>query len=59
MQGFGFLLYHVYQFIVAILPKDLMDNPELMNWIAGGLGATLLICAFLMMFTTVFTKRSR
>jgi hypothetical protein len=44
---------------VRHLRKRQMDNPELMNWIAGGLGITLLICAFLMMFTTVFTNRSR
>lgn len=36
-----------------------MENTELLNWITGGLAAVLLLCAFLMMFTTVFTNKAK
>lgn len=37
-----------------------METPEWINWVAGGLGISILVGGFLMMFTTVWTtKRDR
>lgn len=34
-----------------------MDIPEWINWVVGGIGIGILIGGFLMMFTTVWTRK--
>ncbi len=34
-----------------------METPEWINWVAGGIGISILIGGFLMMFTTVWTTK--